>query len=75
MDREFIVIAKLLGVLLDSSTGEPVGAIDASDLLPAESAEALAEQIARSYGQHVLDEQRAALEKLWTLPAFEKPHG
>ncbi len=63
-ERDFIVLPKVLGLIVEARTGEVAGVIDGSGMLPAEVIRALAE----AFGEVVSD---AMMEEDWEDPTDE----
>ncbi len=69
--KEFIVVPKLLGLIVDPHSGEVAGLIDASGLLTQESQEALADSLGEVVASLQIDSEREKLERLYLLSACD----
>ncbi len=67
--QEFEVETKLVGVIVDKRTGEVIGQVDGTGLLPKPVAEVLSARMGEAFGQAMLQEARNDLEHMFELPA------
>lgn len=67
--QDFNVEPRLVGVIIDRRTGEVVGEVDGTNLLPEPVVELLSERMGEAFGQAMLEEAREALERMFELPA------
>ena len=67
--RDFIVVPKLIGLIVDPDSGEVAGMVDASAMLTEESQASLTETLGEVVASVQIESDREELERMYRLPA------